>query len=827
MPLHDPQPEPEDLGTFVQFESQDSRDECEIAAATPPPGSTFGFEPKTPPQNTPLTNDTKKRSVFDRDATFDESPRTRDVPAGEKSTASMEKLDSGSVDDIAVPDTILPGMTLFGQYRTIRLLGKGGMGEVWLVLDTQLNRKSALKLMRQQYASIGPKARSRFRREAQLMADIKHPCSVHVNTAKIGENVAFIDMDFLEGESIDRLLEPGRPVPLAWIRGVLEPMSRVLDYVHSRPSKIIHRDLKPSNLMLLSNTSDETSNFKLLDMGIAKSLTTAEDQGNAPTFLTGQGEMPFTPQYASPEQIMAGDDDTEELDHRSDLYSLGVILYQFLAGRLPFEGRAVQIKHLKDEPPPFASLSPPIDVPPGIERLVMKCLEKDRNNRPNSASAVYKEFIRYIQPDPPSGNLPRTQPDYPRIWANRGWGGSSAEIEAVHSDDIPSEPKTGPKTGTKRPWKLVQSVLLVACLGGICFGVYKVATLKRENPARNGGNENPPPPPPVTPPTGVEKFLAAIGANKNSVEIDAAEGRTEGYPNRIMLRVGEKLVGFRLIPGGKFTMGHAPLPKLENSPIAEALPEHQVTISNFYMQEFEVTNYEVMTFLGSPEFEKFASENGRSKAELIRYWAPESPKFSGEKTAMPDSLGYPVSGVRHELATAYAKWLNVKLPTEAQWEYAARSKGLSGVLYPWDENPDLRGPDDADETIKSKACIDNSSGLPAAREGASREIGDRSVQGIFDLMGNMREWCRDPYRSPNDPFFTSEHQSGKPPAQGNSADNLYVVRGGSFLSLDAPASTISAFSPRSDPKASDETFQAHRTRADIGFRLVIELPSSQ
>ncbi len=202
---------------------------------------------------------------------------------------------------------------------------------------------------------------------------------------------------------------------LEWTTRLLDQLCSVLQEAHGHVDKksgkakpIIHRDLKPSNLMLAEDRPDG-QNLKVLDFGIAKMI---HDEGSPE--LTGQGDFVGTPHYMSPEQIRGGvgKDGQGEIDGRSDIYSVGVLLYQLLTGSLPFTGRTnmeVLVAHLHHTPAPMSDANPRAKIPPQVERLVMRCLEKDPDLRPQSARELADRFRAAIG-WPMRGGLPSPIP---------------------------------------------------------------------------------------------------------------------------------------------------------------------------------------------------------------------------------------------------------------------------------------------------------------------------------------------------------------------------------------------------------------------------------
>ena len=250
---------------------------------------------------------------------------TTEVESAGGETSQVTNMEGLGSDGASVP--IGPGQILFDQYRVIQLIGRGGMGEVWLVEHLDFECPRALKLIDPSLAA-DPLIRKRFRLEAQAGARLNHPNAVTVHHMKLTHDAAFIEMEYVAGQSLNRRLRPGEPMPLDWTARILVQLCDVLQVAHDH--MIVHRDLKPSNLMLLDGRPPDREHLKVLDFGIAKIL---EPAGTIPDEeqLTKPGSFLGTILYTSPEQATLG-----PVDARTDLYTVGVILYELLTGHRPF-----------------------------------------------------------------------------------------------------------------------------------------------------------------------------------------------------------------------------------------------------------------------------------------------------------------------------------------------------------------------------------------------------------------------------------------------------------------------------------------------------------
>ena len=274
---------------------------------------------------------------------------------------------------------------LAGRYEVRSLIGRGGMAEVHLGFDTRLSRVVAIKMLRRDLA-LDSIFQARFRREAQSAASLNHPNIVAVYDT--GEEIVsdatnrslaipYIVMEYVEGHTVKELISDGTAVPINEAIEIVSGVLSALQYSHA--NHLVHRDIKPGNIMLTSE-----GKVKVMDFGIARALTDSQ------ATMTQTNAVVGTAQYLSPEQARG-----ETVDERSDLYSTGVVLFELLTGRPPFKGDsavAVAYQHVEQIPPtPSSILS---DIPDSLDRVVLKALAKNRDDRYRSAAEMLSDLQR-------------------------------------------------------------------------------------------------------------------------------------------------------------------------------------------------------------------------------------------------------------------------------------------------------------------------------------------------------------------------------------------------------------------------------------------------
>ena len=334
-------------------------------------------------------------------------------------------------------DNLQPGQTL-GPYRIINQIGKGGMATVYKAYQPSVDRYVAIKVLPSQLAESKEFA-TRFQQEARIIAKLEHPHILPVFDYGESDGIPYFVMRYLEAGTLKERMEAGRPLPLNEIDRIFNQLADALSYAHSHG--IVHRDLKPANALI-----DSYGNIFLTDFGIAKLLERASPR------LTQTDAIMGTPAYISPEQAQA-----QPVDQRSDIYSLGIILYEMVTGRVPFMADtplAIIFKHVS-EPLPLPSLIKP-DIPSSIEQVILKALAKDPKDRFSTAAEFAAAWKRALDEKEPERRTPETI--------------SPPSLRATASAPVT---RAAPKLGRPTSW-------VVGCLAGACLllsvaGVFLVA----------------------------------------------------------------------------------------------------------------------------------------------------------------------------------------------------------------------------------------------------------------------------------------------------------------------------------------------------------------
>ncbi len=628
------------------------------------------------------------------------------------------------------------------------------MGTVFLAEQIRIgNRPVALKVLLRKLLD-DPEFLMRFHNEAVSTARIHHPNVVIIyESDQADDGAPYIAMEYLEGETLRQALKARGAMSTLEAADIIQQAARGLYAAHKLG--IIHRDLKPDNIFLMRGDEGEVL-VKVMDFGIAKLRESATH--------TLTGTVLGTPAYMSFEQ--AAGMRSEELDARSDLYSLGVVAYEILTGRVPFHSETplgYVRKHLTEDPPPFRAVRPDSSAPPELERVVMKALRKDREQRYESVLDFSHEFAaaaqspQMLQPTIPMAATkviapPPVRPEGAKIapWPSSEAGASEIGVETPPPTPPPTPPARPAQPPIASAQRWASAVPPAPRQAGAPAGVgpapapgpvpRPVAPLRRSAPAIS------PAPAAVRPPkldiepsrssrmglifglaglallafAGTFWYLSLHGTQPQI----APQPKQEGPSSPTVQRTEAVPTGMVAVAGGRFVMGR------NNARDPEETPAHSITIAPFYMDRTLVTN---------EEYANYAHGLGHT-----------APGFAQGQES------WPATRVSWYDADAFCRSLGKRLPTEAEWEFAAR--GTDGRLYPWGN------------TFNAALANTLETGRSAPEPVSSRP-GDASLFGVLDMSGNVWQWCGDHYR----PY------PGRQPAFQIPADAA-VIRGGSFES---------------------------------------------
>lgn len=421
-------------------------------------------------------------------------------------------------------DDSLLGQVLAGKYRIDERLSEGGMGTVYRGTHVLMDKTVAVKVLRTSLAS-DEKIVARFSREARAASKILHPHALSVTDFGEDEKgTVFLVMEFLSGQTLKELIRNEGPMPLPRVVEIMRQVGGALDEAHGQG--VVHRDLKSDNIMMLGTPGADYA--KVLDFGIAK---IKEPDGEYDPGLTSPDLVIGTPQYMSPEQCSQSPD----IDARSDIYSLGVILYEMFVGHVPFTGEsptAIMLKHLQHPAPSVLDERP--DLPPSVAKVIQKAMEKRPENRYKSIGELVEDLTIASGVEPATPSHPELKPAVPTVPPSVAIEEDDEETLVRRRQTAPMVPPPMPPASelppasSFNPWK----VLIPSVVGLIVvFGVFYAFT-RNSPPATQAtptasplvADPNSQPVEAASPATGeAEAGIPAGGAtNQNSNENSAA-----------------------------------------------------------------------------------------------------------------------------------------------------------------------------------------------------------------------------------------------------------------------------------------------------------------
>ncbi len=628
---------------------------------------------------------------------------------------------------------LIKGTIFAGRYEVIEEVGRGGMGVVYKANDTKLKRTVALKFLPPDLIR-NAEAKERFFREAQAAAALDHPNICTVHEIDEAEEKTFISMAYIEGQSLKEKIEQG-PLEMDEALDIAIQVAEGLEEAHKKG--VVHRDIKSANIMVT-----EKGQAKIMDFGLAKVAGTS--------LVTKEGTTLGTVAYMSPEQTRG-----ESVDHRTDIWSLGVVVYEMLTGQLPFKGdyeQAVIYSILNEEPEPMTSLR--TEVPVEMNQIVKKSLQKDSEKRYQQVDDIINS-LRHLKKTLESGRLYRSEEQIALRKRRRKYKFATLTILAVSLVAIALF--LWQRSNTKRINAVVARLQPVVEAGRFdeVFDIMHSSGIRFQD-------------------VNIENFMKQVSGNLsiqstplkalvNLARIRSKPGLSTGEPMSLgrtpiegyTLVAGEYQITMDLedmtplkflihmIPGESLQINRTLLIKNEELVgmvrIEKGVSQNGISIPAFLIDKHEVTNAEFFDFVSAGGYreKKFWPENiiidglPTPWESAIRSFVDKTgiscPRFWSGAKYPEGEKDHPVVGISWYEARAYAHWAGKDLPTWDQWWLAALGKTDS--VFPWGNDV---------KTTHLRANF----GFKGTQPVGSYPLGV-SPFGCLDMAGNVREWLRD------------------------------------------------------------------------------------
>jgi serine/threonine-protein kinase len=646
-----------------------------------------------------------------------------------------------------------------GKYKIVEEIGRGGFATVYKAIDATLNRTVALKVLAAPPPG-DPTFLERFWREARTAANLKHPNIVSIYEVAEIEGKYCLAMEFLPGRTLAQVLQEEKVLPPRRVAEITQQLASSLDYAHARG--FVHRDIKPSNII-----TDDQGHVTLTDFGTVKPA-----EG---TKLTAPWMSLGTPEYMSPEQIGG-----LAIKPASDIYSLGIVCYEMLSGQVPFSGSTPHVlhAHVYDAPRPLNELVE--QIPKVVAEVIHYALSKKPERRFASAGEMARALTAAVEAagealletaaareEEDKATIPLGEEPPPRAIRTADFPRRVVDIEAREEAirrAIAAEKERKTPTAVERPTPLpgvrrgfprwviaIGSILLIAGLLAVGGIVYR----PRVMPVK---------PTPVLP--------GVLPTQEPVAEVTAVWGKDRS----VMVHA----------PAGDFYMGSS---DEDANADGDEKPMHLVYLDDFWIDKYEVTNEQFARFLnaeGNQEEDGVNWVNIEDEGSNIVYEGGQYEPRSGYED-------HPVTYVSWHGALSYCQWTGKRLPTEAEWEKAAR--GTDGRIWPW-------GNDWDEDKVNSR---DAGPGHTTAVGGYPDGV---SPYGCMDMAGNAWEWVADWYQG--DYYQAAPDRNPQGPNQGASR----VVRGGSWALPQRLTRCTGRFE-----------FIPWVRRDDLGFRCASSSPS--